>query len=187
MYKKITTSDLTQIALSTALLAISSLVVIPVGMVPVTLQVVLFLMIPALLGPVKSVMVIGLYVLMGLIGLPVFAGGAGGIGSLLSPSFGYILGAAPMGWFIGRGLNRTSNRIQTGLIMVISVLLLYTIGIAYQYGLLNGVLDTPVSLSALLTTNLTIFLPVDLLKVAAAMVLFERIKKLSFYKRIDRY
>lgn len=187
MLKKITTRDITQIALSTTLLAIASLIIIPVGMVPITLQVVLFLLIPAILGSVKSMMAIGLYMLAGLIGLPVFAGGAGGIGQLLSPSFGYILGALPVGWFVGKGINRNTTKTHNGLVMFTAVLILYTVGIAYQYGLLNGVLAAPVQLSALLTTNLTIFLPVDILKVLAAAVVFERLKKLSFYKRIDRY
>jgi len=187
LFKKITTKDLTQIALSTTLLAVASLIIIPVGMVPITLQVVLFLLIPAILGSVKSMAAIGLYMLAGLIGLPVFAGGAGGIGQLLSPSFGYILGALPVGWLVGKSINRYTSRIQNGLIMLSGVLILYAFGITYQFSLLNGVLDTPVRLSALLATNLTVFLPVDVLKVLAAVVVFERLKKLSFYKRIDRY
>ncbi|MFO8068523.1 MAG: biotin transporter BioY [Alkalibacterium sp.] len=187
MLKKITTNDLTQIALSTAFLAVASLIIIPIGMVPITLQVVLFLLIPAILGPVKSILVIGLYTLAGLLGFPVFAGGVGGIGQLLSPSFGYVLGAMPMGWFIGKTIEWTKNKVQTGLIMMISLILLYTIGIAYQYGLLNGVLNTPVALSTLIKTNLTIFFPIDSLKILIAVILYDRLKKLSFYKRIDRY
>ena len=187
MLKKITTKDITQISLSTALLAIASLIVIPVGMVPITLQVVFFLLIPAILGSGKSMLVIGLYMLAGLVGLPVFAGGASGIGQFLSPSFGYILGALPAGWFVGKGINRNTTRIHNGLIMMSGVLILYAVGITYQYSLLNGVLNTPVHLSAILMTNLTVFLPVDILKVLAAAVVFERLKKLSVYKRIDRY
>lgn len=187
MFNKIKTNDLTQIALSTAFLAVASLIIIPTGMVPITLQVVLFLLIPAILGPLKSMMVIALYTLAGLIGLPVFAGGAGGIGQFLSPSFGYILGALPMVWFIGKGMQRTKNRLQTGVIMLIGVIILYSIGIAYQYGLLNGVLDTPVTLSTILRTNLTIFLPIDTLKVLVAVIVYERLRKLSFYKRINQY
>lgn len=187
MFKKITTSDLTQIALSTAFLAVSSLVIIPIGMVPITFQVVMFLLIPAILGPVKSILVIGLYILTGLIGLPVFAGGAGGIGQLLSPSFGYIIGAMPMGWLIGKGIRRTKNKYQTGILMMAGVLILYSIGIAYQYGLLNGVLDTPVTINTLMKTNLTVFLPIDSLKVLIAVIIFERLKRLSFYRRINQY
>jgi biotin transport system substrate-specific component len=187
LLKKISTKDLTQIALSTALLAVASLVIIPIGMVPITLQVVLFLLIPAILGPVKSVLVISLYTIAGLLGFPVFAGGSGGIGQLLSPSFGYILGAMPMGWFIGKTIERTKNKVQTGLIMLTSVIILYIIGIAYQYGLLNFVLSTPVSLSTLIKTNMTIFFPIDSLKVLIAVILYDRLKKMSFYKRINKY
>ncbi|OJF91647.1 biotin transporter BioY [Alkalibacterium sp. 20] len=187
MLNRITTNDLTQIALSTAFLAVASLIIIPIGMVPITLQVVLFLLIPAILGPVKSILVIGLYTIAGLLGFPVFAGGLGGIGQLLSPSFGYILGAIPMGWFIGKTIERTENKVQTGSIMLISVIILYVIGIAYQYGLLNFVLSTPVALSTLVKTNLTIFFPIDSLKVLIAVILYYRLKKMSFYKRINRY
>ncbi|MDN6193974.1 MAG: biotin transporter BioY [Alkalibacterium sp.] len=187
MFKKINTKDLTQIAISTTLLAIASLVIIPIGFVPITLQVVLFLLIPAILGPVKGIMAIGIYMLAGLLGFPVFAGGAGGIGQLLSPSFGYILGAIPVGLFIGKGINKMTTKIQNGLIMLVGVFILYVIGIAYQYGLLNIVLDTPVKLGAILTTNLTVFLPIDTLKVLVSVLIYERLKKLSFYKRINRY
>lgn len=187
MFNKITTKDLTQMALSTALLAVASLVIIPIGMVPITLQVLLFLLIPVLLGPTKSVIVIGLYTLAGLIGLPVFAGGAGGIGQFLSPSFGYVLGAMPMVWFIGKAVKQVESKIQTGLIMTIGVIMLYGLGITYQYVLLNGVLNTPIALSALLLTNITIFLPIDMLKVLVAVVIYDRLKKLSFYKRLNQY
>ncbi|MER2064388.1 MAG: biotin transporter BioY, partial [Alkalibacterium sp.] len=114
-------------------------------------------------------------------------GATGGIGQLLSPSFGYILGALPVGWFVGKGISRYTSRTHNGLVMMVGILILYTVGITYQYSMINGVLDTPVKLSAILATNLTIFLPVDVLKVFAATVVFERLKKLSFYKRIDRY
>lgn len=71
--------------------------------------------------------------------------------------------------------------------MLVGVFILYVIGIAYQYGLLNIVLDTPVKLGAILTTNLTVFLPIDTLKVLVSVLIYERLKKLSFYKRINRY
>ncbi|GEK92071.1 biotin transporter BioY [Alkalibacterium kapii] len=187
MFKKINIKDLTQIAISTTLLAVASLVIIPIGLVPITLQVVLFLLIPAMLGPVKGMLAIGIYMLTGLLGFPVFAGGAGGIGQLLSPSFGYILGAMPVGLFVGKRITGKSSKIHNGVIMLIGVFILYVIGIVYQYGLLNIVLDTPVTLSALVTTNLTVFLPIDTLKVLVAALVFDRLNKLSFYKRINRY
>ncbi|WP_170068869.1 biotin transporter BioY [Alkalibacterium olivapovliticus] len=184
--KKPSAYDLTQIALSTALLAVASIVVLPIGVIPITLQVFFFLFIPALLGPVKGLMTIILYIIMGLIGLPVFAGGSGGIGSILSPSFGYIIGALIVAWIVGRGLLNQRSKLQTLGIMSMGLGALYVIGMTYQYMIMTYFLQTPISFMSIMSVNFSVFLPIDMLKMILAVGLYGRLVKLPFAKRIDK-
>ncbi|WP_051503671.1 biotin transporter BioY [Alkalibacterium sp. AK22] len=184
--KKPSTYDLTQIALSAALLAVSSIVIIPIGVIPITLQVFFFFLIPALLGPVKGLTTVLLYTFMGLIGLPVFAGGTGGLGSILSPSFGYILGAMPVAWLVGSGLLKNKGKWYTLGLMGAGLAVLYGIGMAYQYVIMHNVLDTPVTFWSILSMNMTVFLPVDAVKLLFAAGLYTRLARLPFARRIAK-
>ncbi|MDR0514961.1 MAG: biotin transporter BioY [Coriobacteriaceae bacterium] len=82
--------------LTVALMVVSAWFTIPIGIVPVTLQV--FVMVFALLflSPGRAIASIGAYLLLGACGLPVFSGMRGGFGVLLGPTggflFGYLLG-----------------------------------------------------------------------------------------------
>lgn len=94
------TRDLVTSALVVSLLAVSAWVTLPLGAVPVTLQVFVVVLAALLLSPGWAAASIGVYVAMGAAGLPVFSHGTGGLGVLLGPTGGYILGfllAAPIG------------------------------------------------------------------------------------------
>ena len=96
-------------ALMTALLIAGSLIRIPLpGGVPFTLQVFIALLGPALLG-VRGALPALLYMILGLAGLPVFSGG-GGLGYLVSPTFGYIAGFALGGVLAEQGGGCVRNR-----------------------------------------------------------------------------
>lgn len=64
----------------------------PLGIIPITGQTLAIGLVATILGPRNSVVAIGLYLLLGLIGLPVFAGGQAGIGTLFGPTGGYLIG-----------------------------------------------------------------------------------------------
>ncbi len=81
------------IALIAALLAVSAQFPIPIGPVPISLQTLFVLLSGLLLGPRNGVIAILLYIGAGAIGLPVFAGGQAGLGTLLwGPTSGYLWG-----------------------------------------------------------------------------------------------
>ena len=73
---KLATKDLVKIALSIALITVGGLIKIPIGIVPITLQMFMCFTTTLLLQR-KACIAIGIYILMGLIGLPVFASGGG--------------------------------------------------------------------------------------------------------------
>jgi biotin transport system substrate-specific component len=89
----LTTTDLALVAAFAALVAVCAYVAaIPVGGagVPITLQTFAILLTGALLGPLRGVLAVGLYLLLGLAGLPVFAGHASGPGVLIGATAGYL-------------------------------------------------------------------------------------------------
>ena len=80
------------IAISTAFLAVASQLTIPLPLVPLTLQTLAVGIIATLLKPLDSILEICLYLILGAIGLPVFAGGAAGFGVILGPTGGFLIG-----------------------------------------------------------------------------------------------
>jgi biotin transport system substrate-specific component len=103
-------------ALLAACIAVGAWLQLPIGPVPITLQPLFVFLAGYLLGPGGGAAAVALYVAAGVLGLPVFAGGALGIGVLLGPTGGYLVGligaaamtglAAPAGRPLGwaRGL-----------------------------------------------------------------------------------
>ena len=86
------TTDLAFIAVFAALIAAFSVVPgVPIGPVPITLQTLAVILAGLVLGPWRGFAATALYLAVGFAGLPVFAGGAGGLGVLAKPSIGYLL------------------------------------------------------------------------------------------------
>lgn len=174
--KKLSTKDLVQIAVLTSMLSVASVFIIPVGPVPITLQVFFFLLIPALMGKFKGALTILLYMFLGLIGFPVFAGGSGGFQSILSPAFGYIIGAVLVSLVVGRLHRKKSSSMEMISTMMIGILLLYAIGISYQYVIMNIYLQTPITWQTIILTNITTFLPIDMVKAFTAGIVCRRLE-----------
>ncbi|MDY5635749.1 MAG: biotin transporter BioY, partial [Streptococcus orisratti] len=91
MSKK-TTLSLILPAFGAALIVVLSQIVIPVGTVPFTLQTLAIGLIATLFRPREAVLSVLLYLLLGGIGLPVFAGGSGGFSALMGPTAGFLWG-----------------------------------------------------------------------------------------------
>jgi biotin transport system substrate-specific component len=85
------TRDLTVAALIAALIAGTSWISIPFGPVPVTLQTMLVLIAGLMLSPGWAAASMGLYLAIGAAGLPVFAGGQGGMAALAGPTGGFLI------------------------------------------------------------------------------------------------
>lgn len=89
---KFTTYQLIMIAQSAIIICIFSKISFPIGTVPITGQTLAIGLISALLRPSMAIMSVLLYLLLGLIGLPVFAGATAGIAAFISPTGGFLLG-----------------------------------------------------------------------------------------------
>ncbi len=88
-------------SLCAALTAAGAFIAIPVGPVPIVLQNFFVLLAGLLLGRRWGLASVGVYLAAGALGLPVFAGAAGGIGRLMGPTGGYLAGYLPAVFFVG--------------------------------------------------------------------------------------
>ncbi|MDD2390430.1 MAG: biotin transporter BioY [Desulfobacterales bacterium] len=88
-------------SLLAALTAAGAYIAIPIGPVPVVLQNMFIFLSGILLGSRWGLASVGVYLLAGACGLPVFAGGVGGIGRFIGPTGGYLLGYLPAVYVIG--------------------------------------------------------------------------------------
>ncbi len=101
---KISTKDLCMIGLWTAVIAVMSQFSIPMPMgVPMTLQTFAITLSAIVLGSKKSTIATGIYVLLGAIGIPVFANFSGGLSIVVGPTGGFILSFPIMAFIIGLG------------------------------------------------------------------------------------
>lgn len=86
------TRSLVLCALSLALTAVLAAIIVPFGPIPFTLQSLMIMLMLLILTPKEAVATIGGYLLLGALGLPVFSGFTGGLGVLLGPTGGFLMG-----------------------------------------------------------------------------------------------
>lgn len=137
--KKITTIELVLCGLFTALTAVGAFIQIPVpGMDYFTLQFLFVLMAGMLLGSRLGAFSVLAYVLIGLVGFPIFAAG-GGIMYILRPSFGYLLGFIFTAFVTGKLIETLKiEGFRKYLIAAFAGLIVcYAIGLTYKYFMLN--------------------------------------------------
>lgn len=106
-----------RLALMTAVLCIVAPLELPVGLVPVTLQTFFVALTGAVLGPWDGFIAVIAYLLLGAVGLPVFAGWTGGIGMFPGATGGFLLGFPLLSLFCGLGKGR-SPALQTVLSLI---------------------------------------------------------------------
>ena len=155
-------------ALLAALLAASAWIVLPIGPVPVTLQVFIVLLAGLLLSPGWAAAAVGTYVLMGAIGVPVFHGGMGGLGILAGPTGGYIVGfliAAPVVALLRRAFISREGRwvAYSSLAAVVGIAIIYAVG-WLQLSLVTGMGPVPAFVAGVLP-----FVVIDLAKAVVAV------------------
>lgn len=150
---------------------IGALIQIPMYLAPITLQTFFVMLSGLLLGSKYGVFSQLLYIFLGLVGLPVFAGG-GGIGYVLSPTFGFIIGFIPLAYFSGFA---HGNKFRIISFLLIGNLILYCLGTTYIWFIVNNVVGRDLGYITILK-GMVIYLPGDFLKVIIAIPLALKIK-----------
>jgi biotin transport system substrate-specific component len=158
-------------SLMAALMAAGAYLAIPLGPVPIVLQNLFVLLTGLLLGRRWALASVAVYLLAGICGLPVFAGGTGGIGKLVGPTGGYLLGYLPAVYLVSMISEKAGGRVfYDVLAMVGGSLIVYFFGVSW----LKAV--TAMSWSKALTVGMVPFLIGDALKIAAAVPIVKALR-----------
>lgn len=156
-----------------ALTAIGAYLVIPLQPVPVTLQTLFTYLSGILLGGYTGALSQVVYVLLGMIGLPVFAGGKAGLGTLLGPTGGFLIGFIIGAFVIGKMIE---VKREPGILWISLALLIGTACI-YIPGVLQLAFVAKLSLVKAVLAGVAPFLPGDLLKMMAAVLISLGLRK----------
>jgi len=157
------TRDLIIIALFTALTAVGAFIKIPIPPVPITLQLAFVVYAGIFLGGRRAMMSQLLYLMIGLIGIPIFANG-GGITYVFQPTFGYLIGFLLCATIVGYGVERLNRVTFTGVLAwsLLGLALVYLVGVFYLYGIVNLYFGSPMTLLGALKAGFIPFVIKDL-------------------------
>lgn len=135
---------------------------LPFTPVPITGQTFGVLLIGAALGSRRGAASLALYLAIGALGLPVFAGGSGGLTHFLGPTAGYLAGFLIAGWVVGWLAERGWGKgLRSSLpLFLLGQAIIYLFGVAW--------LAMSIGPSAAVVQGLLPFLPLDALKVGLA-------------------
>lgn len=176
MNSKFRVVDLTYMAVGAALTAVCSWISIP-STVPFTLQTFAVFCVLSLLGGKRGTVSIIIYILLGAVGMPVFAGFTGGIGILLGTTGGYIIGFILMGLLFWLAEHFFGNALPVRIVsMLAGLLACYAFGTGWflwVYARHSGAIGIGTALSWCV---LPFILP-DLAKMALAVGIAGRVKK----------
>ena len=173
---KITTKELVFTALMAVIIAVCSWISIPTT-VPFTLQTFGVFMAVGLLGGKKGTISVLVYILLGAVGVPVFAGFSGGIGVLFGTTGGYIVGFLLSGLVYWAMTAAFGEKLPIMIIaMVLGLLVCYAFGTAW-FMIVYAKNTAPIGLMTALGWCVFPFIIPDCIKIALAIVLTKQLKK----------
>ena len=156
---------MSMIAVMTAVTCVLAPLSIPIGEVPISFTNLVIYFTLYLLGWKRSSVSYIVYMLIGMVGVPVFSGFAGGLGKLAGPTGGYIIGFLPMAVIAGLIIDHTHSRILQLLGMVLGTAVCYALGTAWFC------FSTNTGVMAALWMCVIPFIVGDLVKMALAMTM----------------
>lgn len=176
------TASFIRAALAAALVAAGALIAIPLGPVPVTLQVFVVAVAALVLAPAEALLALGLYMALGAIGAPVFSGGGAGIGVLAGPTGGFILGfviAAPASALLRAGVVRripAASASAGRTVLADTLALLALLGIVYTAGWAQFALVTGRAAAEAFALAVAPFMALDAAKCAVAALVARAVR-----------
>ena len=178
--------DLVLISVSAALITVCSWISIPLGPVPFTLQTLGILAVMLTIGGRRGTIAILVYLALGAVGVPVFAGFKGGIMSFIGPTGGFLIGfvlAALVYWLLEKIILKKlmTTPVKTWIFgmlgFIVFEIVMYIVGVIWfmtVYAAQTG----PVGLATVMTWCIIPFIIPDIVKMAAAVLIGERASKL---------
>ena len=146
-----------------ALIIVGAFIKIPIPVVPFTLQFLFTMLAGLLLGSRLGALSVFIYMILGLLGVPIFAEG-GGLGYLLKPSFGYIIGFVLGSFLTGYIVEHLKTR-KYYMVLVANfagLMVVYLVGMAYYYIISNYVIDMPIGIWPLILYCFLLAVPGDI-------------------------
>ena len=160
-------------ALFAALVAAVAPFKIPLGFtpVPITLQTLVVLLSGAMLGSFYGAISMILYVIVGILGLPVFAGGSSGFGVILGPTGGYLLSYFVAAFAVGKyiELRKKPTFVDYLIAMLFGTIIIYVMGAA------QGMLVTGLSIDKILIGWVLPFIIGDTIKLIIAALIASKV------------
>ena len=166
--------DMTLTAVMAALICVAGPLTVAVGPVPLSLATFAVYLAGAILGKKRGTIAAGLYLVIGIIGVPVFSGFSGGFQKLAGVTGGYLVGYLPCAFLAGLGAERAEKEGRKWVLPAMTVLgtvILYIVGTAWF------MIQTKNTLGAALGLCVLPFLPGDAVKIAAVALITPAVKK----------
>lgn len=169
--KKLKTIDIVYVGLFAALIAVCAWISIPMT-VSFTLQTCAVCLTAGLLGWKRGTLTVIIYILLGMVGLPVFTGFKSGIAAVTGPTGGYIVGFIFTALIVGLAADKLGKKLWVNVIfMAVGIL------VCYLFGTVWFMIAYKVTFASALTTCVIPFLIPDAAKIAVAAILVNRLKK----------
>ena len=159
-----------------ALTAVGAFIRIPFALSAITLQFFFTAMAGLVLGAGWGAASQAVYVLLGLVGLPIFAAG-GGFGYVLYPSFGFLLGLIPSAWVVGRIGAGSHDPWRIALACLAGLAVLYLIGLPYMYLIMKLYLHKSITVWTAVKAGMLVYLPGDAIKIALTVLLYKPLRR----------
>ncbi|MDR3186691.1 MAG: biotin transporter BioY [Christensenellaceae bacterium] len=174
-----TIRDLAFCGMFSALIAVGAFIKIPMYPVPITLQTFFVGLAGILLGSKYGAMSVGIYIVLGLSGLPIFTQG-GGPSYVFIPTFGYIIGflfgAFLSGFIVEKA--KKKNFFVFLLAQVAGLVVIYFVGVVYFYCIRNFYIKTDTTLWFVILNCFIVFILGDVACSALGAVIGERLRKI---------
>jgi len=183
--KGISTYDLCIMAVFTAIIAVMAQIIIPMPfLVPMTLQTLAIAMAGVLLGAKKGTISTIVYVLIGAVGAPIFAGGTGGLGAVFGPTGGFIMSFPLLALAAGVGIEKSCMDSQSTKSKALWLWGSLVIGVTVNYlcGVIYYSIVTSNDLATSFVACVLFFIPTDVLKIAITGLLGTKVRAV-LYKR----
>ena len=164
--------DMVIMALFAALTCVLAPLAVPIGPVPISLTNLVIYFSLYVLGWQRATITYIVYLLLGLVGLPVFSGFSGGVGKLLGPTGGYLIGFIFLAAIAGFFVEKFPAKIYMHVVgMIIGMAICYIFGTAWLAGQLG------MSFVAALGIGVIPYLPGDTAKIIIAIIAGPQIRK----------
>ncbi|EKF49361.1 BioY protein [Thermosipho africanus H17ap60334] len=161
------TKDISLVALFVTLTIVGAQISIPIGTVPITLQVLMVFLTGYFLKPTLALLTQSIYLLLGIVGLPVFANFSGGFASIIGPTGGYLIAFPLAAWIISLSKKDYFSMFLHG---ILGIAIIYTLGVL----VLNYHLH---DFKKAFMIGVVPFIGIDFLKMCLAVIISKRVLK----------